>query len=251
MTWGRMAGRLIEEYVLGSMELLAPAAKRPMRIRDKNIGRMAARSSTTFWASRRSLLEKLDAKATSKLEGRARLEFTLEQTTRYEFALLAADYGLRKRRLRRFSPVDLRAGIETSNSATRISPSPDLGLSKANTPDFVVLKPDLAVGEIKTGIKLEPYHLHTIAGYALAYESQHAVDVNFGVVYFFETHVSQMRLNHTYFFVIDDFLRRKFLDIRDHVYALLMEDGPPPLADYEKDCKYCKFRKACYPPVNG
>jgi len=114
------------------------------------------------------------------------------------------------------------------------------------------------MGEVKTGFRLEPFHLHTIAGYALAYESQHNVNVNFGIVYFFETHSKQMNFAQSYVFVIDDLLRRGFLDRRNSLYTILQQNDPPRTArelpngsiSYENHCKYCHFKAICY-PQNG
>ena len=60
-----------------------------------------------------------------------------------------------------------------------------------------------------------------------------------------------MSFAQSYLFVIDDFLRRKFLDARNEAYKILQKSEPPPLAnDYGKSCKYCKHRVDCYPNSN-
>ena len=147
-----------------------------------------------------------------------------------------------------------RIPIVFDEEIIRINPGANLGLSETNTPDFIILKPVIVMGDVKTGIRLRSFHLHTVTGYALAYESQHKEDVNFGVVYFFETHAKQMSFAQSYLFVIDDFLRRKFLDARNEAYKILQKSELPSLArdrDYESHCKYCKHLEDCYPNSNG
>jgi CRISPR/Cas system-associated exonuclease Cas4 (RecB family) len=110
--------------------------------------------------------------------------------------------------------------------------------------------PSPVIGEVKTGKSLRDFHLTTVAGYALAYESQHNQDVDFGILYFLETHSTQLSFAGSRPFVIDDLLRKQFLKKRNDLYAILAKGDEPSLVDpkyYEDFCFHCKYHAHCYP----
>jgi|GEM_PF-718627 len=248
-TWGRVAGHLIEEYCKGLLAHFDELAQKPSGLNYQKIQSLAEEYSQTFWEPRTKSFQKLQEKATSSEEAPERLVFLLQQTAKYELIMLGIDYALSQNG--KFVPLMQGIPIVFDEEDIRIHPGANLGLSQTTTPDFIILKPTVVMGDVKTGKHLKPFHLHTIAGYALAYESQRKENVNFGVVYFFETHVTQMSFAQSYVFVIDDFLRRKFLDARNEAYRILQKsDRPPKADDYEEYCKHCKHHQDCYPSAN-
>ena len=251
-TWGRVAGHLIEEYCKGLLKHFNELAQEPSGLDYQKIQALAGEYSQMFRETRTKSIQKLRDKAENREEAPERLIFLLQQTAKYELTMLGVDYAFSQSGNGEFVPLMQGIPIIFDEEATRINPGANLGLSEITTPDFIVLdEPAIVMGDVKTGVHLQPFHLHTITGYALAYESQHKEAVNFGVVYFFETHAKQMSFAQSYVFVIDDFLRRKFLDARNEAYKILQKSELPPLAaDYKKYCKYCKHRVDCYPNSN-
>ena len=245
-TWGRVAGHLIEEYCKGLLAFFNELAQKPDGLGYRKIQELAEDYSRMFWETRTKSFQRLQDKASIPGETE-RLVFLLQRTAKYELTMLGVDYAFSQNENGKFVPLTQGIPIVFDEEDIRIHPRANLGLSEVTTPDFIILKPTTVMGDVKTGDHLEPFHLHTIAGYALAYESQYEKDVNWGVVYFFQTHVTQMSFAQSYVFVIDDFLRRKFLDARNEAYKILQLSEPPPLADHERDCKYCKYRAVCYP----
>jgi CRISPR/Cas system-associated exonuclease Cas4 (RecB family) len=128
--------------------------------------------------------------------------------------------------------------IKFDEKSLTIKPDESLGLGNKHTPDFMIMNPVLVIGEIKTGDALKQFHLTTIAGYAMAYESEYKTNIDFGVVYFLETHTPQMNFAQSYVFLIDDSLRKQFIIARDSLYALLQKDT---------HCIYCPYYATCYP----
>jgi len=274
-TWGRVAGALIEEYCKGLLAHFDELAQKPDGLNYQKIQSLAEEYSQMFWEPRTKSLQKLQEKASNPEEAPERLVFLLQQTAKYELTMLGIDYifsqngrGLLDRLLamvtrafeRRtaertpggeFIPLTRGIPIRFDKETTQIHPGTNLGLSEVTTPDFIILEPtDIVMGEVKTGDHLKPFHLETIAGYALAYESQHKKDVNFGILYFFETHARQMSFAQSYMFVVDDILRRRFLLTRNRAYSILQQSAPPLLVDerdYEEYCEYCKHHTNCYP----
>lgn len=257
-TWGQIAGHLIEEYCKGLMDQFSQLAQNPQGLHYHSLQNLAHQYSQNFWATRQKKVAELRKKANSTEESPERLIFLLQQTAKYELTMLGADYSFCQNEGGKF--ISLMQGIPIlfDSDSVKIMPNNLLGLGDKTTPDFLIQEPSVVMGEVKTGLRLEPFHLHTIAGYALAYESQHNVAVNFGIVYFFETHSKQMNFAQSYVFVIDDTLRQGFLDRRNRQYAILQRNEPPRTARelpdgnnyYENQCNYCKFKAICY-PENG
>jgi CRISPR/Cas system-associated exonuclease Cas4 (RecB family) len=192
------------------------------------------------------MIKRLREKATGPEEAPERLVFLLQQTAKYELTMLCADYFLSQNGMGHVVPLTQGFPIRFDEQAIQITPETRLGLSALATPDFIIPEPVTVIGEVKSGIHLQPFHLNTIAGYAIAYESQHQQDVNWGIVYFFETHAKQVSFAQSYVFVIDDILRRGFLDLRNEAYRTIQQDKPPALADFEKHCQFSKYKAVCH-----
>jgi CRISPR/Cas system-associated exonuclease Cas4 (RecB family) len=128
-----------------------------------------------------------------------------------------------------------------------------LGLSRTLTPDFLVKYGETTIiGDIKTGEKFEEFHKLTCTGYALAFENQNKVDVNYGIIYFIPTMIKQAKSkNHFFFpqihiFEIDSSLRSDFIAQRDSKYDLLSNDNIPEFPVDDQHCLHaCKWRENC------
>jgi CRISPR/Cas system-associated exonuclease Cas4 (RecB family) len=246
-TWGRVAGTIIESYFVGMLDYFENLSKKPKGLSYREIERQSAKYSKHFWQDKQEDLDKLQENAEIEEDNPERLMFLLEQSAKYELSQLSTDYHLKKRPFRKYIPLSERLPIKTDKAYLTIQPHESSGVSEQTIPDFMVEDAHVVIGEVKTGKQIEDKHLDTVAGYALAYENQHKVDVNCGIVYFFDTHVKQMSVAKTYLFVLDDDLRRRFVYSRNDAFVLLQRDEPPPLANWEEDCQYCKYRKVCYP----
>jgi len=249
-TWGQTAGSLIEEYCRGILEHFHDVALKPAGLDYQIVQELVDNYSKTFWTKHENKFRDLHRKAVNSEEEPEKLFFLLQQTAKYELILLGADYELCQNSGKKFVPLIDSIPIRFDAETVTIAPEQHLGLGKTTTPDFIILKPVPVMGDLKSGKSLKFFHLNTIAGYALAYESQYNVDVNFGVIYFFETHSKQMNFAQSYVFVIDDLLRKQFLTTRDKLYKLLQNDEDPPLVDetdYETYCQFCKYHVKCYP----
>ena len=249
-TWGSITGHLIEQYCMGILDYFRDFANNPGGLNYQLIQSLAEEYSQNFWRHRGGKINELQEKAKTSLETPERLMFLLQQTAKYELTMLGADY-LFSNTIQEFIPLLEGIPIKFDQESVKIYPHTNLGLSEFTTPDFIIFEPEIVMGDVKSGPHIEPKYLHTITGYALAYESQHQTDVNFGVVYFFETHTEQLNFAQSYVFVISDVLRRGFLDKRNQSYKTLQAMSFPPLADREKHCQYCKYLSNCYPETNG
>lgn len=250
--WGQTAGNLIESYFKDIFVHFSELSKEPKRLTYQKIEKLSQSYSDTFWQGRQRLLKHLENKATIPWEKPERFKSLLQQTAKYELLMLGTDYNLRKARSK-FVPIVPRLSIEFNERNLHVQPNPRLGLGKKTTPDFLVRNPVAAMGEIKSGRSIQPYHLHAVAGFALAYESQYNTNVDFGIVYFFETYNDHLNFAQTYVFLIDDFLRRKFLNERNDAYKLLQRKSAPRITKkfrdkhYETLCSKCKLLTNCYP----
>jgi CRISPR/Cas system-associated exonuclease Cas4 (RecB family) len=250
--WGQTAGHLIESYLKNILVVFSELSNEPDGLTYQKIDELSQSYSDTFWQAQERHLKDLEKKASTPWEDPTRLVALLKQTTKYELLMLGTDYHLRQRGTK-FVPITQRISLEFSEPNLHIKPNPKLGLSEKTTPDFLIRNPVVVMGEVKSGRSIQPYHLNAVAGYALAYESEHEnTNVDFGIVYFFETHNDQMNFAQTYVFIIDDFLRRKFLNERNEVYSLLQGTEPPITQKfrdkhYETLCSKCKFLTNCYP----
>ena len=144
----------------------------------------------------------------------------------------------------------LLARVPINHRNVQISPDARvIGISSPSTPDFLISSLQV-VGDIKSGAAFKDFYPLTCAGYAIAYENQygHGNDMNFGIIYFLETHSRAVTTARSYAFVIDDQLRHEFLDRRNEAFGMLLQDPetPPPLApSRDQYCIHCKYLNEC------
>jgi CRISPR/Cas system-associated exonuclease Cas4 (RecB family) len=249
-TWGQIAGYLIEDYCKGLVTHFVKTAEHPRWLNYKKVADLAESYTEDFIKRNGKRLDSLNQRATTPEENPARLLFLLQQTAKYELSLLSTDYQFSWWSIKGFVPLLNSIPIKFDQESLTIVPSDYLGIAQKTTPDFIIATSIPVIGEMKTGNALKAFHLTTIAGFALAYESQNKVNVDFGVIYFFETHSKQMNFAQSFVFAIDDILRKQFLLARDQTYSLLQSDDIPELADpkdYDAICKFCKYHADCYP----
>lgn len=248
-TWGQNAGPIIEDYCKGLLDYFSKLAVKPNGLSYKKITTLVEGYTSDFKLKNDKTFLNLAKKASSKEEQPDRLIFLLQQTAKYELSLLGVDYEFRHETDKKFLPLTESIPIKFDDASVSINPDKHLGLSDVTTPDFIILDSKTIIGDVKTGAALRPFQLTTIAGYALAYESQHKTDVDYGIVYFFETHSKHLNFAQSYVFVIDDFLRKQFISARNNLYSILLRDTPPTIDEkiYDSHCKYCKYHDKCYP----
>lgn len=95
--------------------------------------------------------------------------------------------------------------------------------------------------EVKTGYK-EYWHKLQVAGYALALESVYERPVDIGVIAYASYSGHGIRVSREIFIVSDE-LRSKFLEKRDDIQMMLMNNKEPKIAD--KCPRRCVFRSIC------
>jgi CRISPR-associated protein Csa1 len=122
-----------------------------------------------------------------------------------------------------------------------------LGLSKGVKPDFVYSRGDnVVVGDIKTG-GVKEFHKLVLAAYALAYEYEERVPVNFGVI--LNINFSNKRnvpiFKETEAIVISDKYRQAFLKLRDEKFEIVKTRKDPGLAPDESECADCPYFSYC------
>ncbi len=240
MTWGRIAGTLIEKYcagILDEYEGLFKLGAQSYATLKSEIEGYTKRFLSTYSRNLASL-----EKHSSGLDEYEHFVLLLQYTARYELAMLGADWTLRS-----LSSGPSVVNIDRTN--VKLHPNTKiLGISSPSTPDFIL--PDLkTVGDVKSGKEFSETYRLTCAGYALAYESAYGMgnEIDFGVIYFFENHHRNFTSARIYAFVIDDPLRREFLDRRNEAYIIVGRDiaDPPSLVDRDRYCIYCKFCDEC------
>lgn len=248
-TWGRVAGPLIESYCVGLLDLQPSLYAVMRRMSYSRLQAIVESYTEDFVRKHEGRFGDLGRKAQEgePEDNPANLILALKYTARHELAMLVAHWFLK--RSRKSPSLVTEVPIRYKPDESKIEPAEYIGVGKLATPDFIILQP-LAIGDLKSGDSLKRFHLHTCAGYALAYESQFGQgnEVNYGIVYFFGTHSRTLNSAQSYVFLLDDRLRQEFLDMRDEAYKVLQSPSPPPplTGEVQKThCVHCKYRKEC------
>lgn len=242
-TWGRTVGVLIEDYCKGIIRKRATFKQGPKTY--KAIDTIVKKYTKSFKGKRLRQFRALEAHQTLPEHTTDKFSLLLEYTARYELAMLGADWILCGQRAIRSRSLLKRVPVTFDNIT--ISPNSEiLGIQSPATPDFLMAKL-AAVGDIKSADAFKDLYYLTCTGYALAYENEHGrnKEINFGLIYFFETHTKRLSFASSYAFVIDDSLRREFLDRRNKAFQVLQSTTAPQFADREKYCSFCKYRDIC------
>ena len=115
-----------------------------------------------------------------------------------------------------------------------------IGLSDRLSVDAIVNP--LVVAEIKTGAERE-FHRLSLAGYALAIESNLEIPVDYGVlIYVSNSPGSGVEIRYDVHYISPD-LRREFIDARDEVIDMILSGRDPGKS---RECPdTCPFKEVC------
>lgn len=227
-TWGRIAGPLVEKYVLGSMNEKTTSFKNY-----SSLNKRGMEMNNAFSTSEKRTIAKL-----GRTEGRE-ADTKIGDT---DWFLKLLDYnGRAELALRILNDCLKDKGSIIPEDIKRYEIKPnvkEIGIHGPATPDFMVPAAQI-VGDIKAGVSFAPHHQLTCAGYALAYENEDKSkksEMNWGIVYFFPTrnptaYVKPITFAQVYIFPIDDSLRRWFLNARNDAYKTISRTTIPQFPD--------------------
>ena len=122
-----------------------------------------------------------------------------------------------------------------------------LGFSRGVRPDFVYSRGNsIIVGDIKTG-DVKEFHKLVVAAYALAYEYDEGVPINFGTILNikFSNRRNVPIYKDTEIMVITDKYRQAFLELRDEKFEVVVSGADPGLAPEESVCTDCPYFSYC------
>ena len=241
-TWGREAGKLVEQYYYD----LFPRSVKTHKEKYTSIHKRADRYSRKFFTIKEKKIIELERleEDSDKIEGDSKwLVNIINQSGRAEFALKI---------LNRFSKDSFNIDSQHVKIKTQINPKlEDTGINSPSEPDFIIPNHSL-IGDIKSGSEFLKTFPLTCAGYALAYENEYHININWGVIYFVPTHTTSnyyraITYPQVYFFPIDENLRTAFLNMRDRAYDIISRGDPPnfPSENERGNCPYCKYKDHC------
>lgn len=235
VNWGRRAGGVIDDFV----KKFTSQYKNDSTIsRIKKYQCLLEKSSKYISVfSRKKEWVNLSKFKTCPEEDENWLLRTLDYTLRHELMILRVSKILSRNDSKKIDIQEIRL-----NPNSKI-----LGISSPSTPDFVIPKISV-IGDIKTGIEFKHHFRLAVAGYALAYENQFKKDMNLGIVYFFPTRQKDISFARLHIFVIDDVLRRDFLEMRNEALATILASQKHNLNFASIDeCRdlSCKFIDEC------
>jgi CRISPR/Cas system-associated exonuclease Cas4 (RecB family) len=236
-------GQLIEEFVMASMNADFPNTPRPYN----ELISQCDLHHASFLQTNNDRIKKMIG-----MEGVPETNRTAEKII--DGIRYCSRYELLFRILQHYFDND----SEIFPTPQKIHPKKELGVGKEAAPDFLIkVGQNIIIGDIKTGENFEDYHKLLATGYALAYESQHEIDVNFGIIYFIPTRkVALKSKNHFIFpqihlFEIDSSLRRDFIGLRNQKYEIISNDQIPNFPSDKTRChSSCKYSKNCSELLN-
>ena len=148
--------------------------------------------------------------------------------------------------LSKFTTIDADALVSKAipiNVEQRLDGS-RIGLSRQLSVDAMQV-PHAVIMDVKTG---KPHHFHklTVAGYAMAYESEFKQPVNMGcIIYPQFMEGKSVPYIEKRFYVIDDSARKEFIEERDRKMRIILEGKPPGLPS---PCPAsCGYFARCHP----
>jgi len=243
-SWGSKAGTIVEKYL--------EAITKDLDITPQNystISQISEDLHDDFKRLKRKNIRELTQLEKPGEEGTTDwLQSLLNCNMRAELAAKILHSLLNERDVIDFSHIQIKRKLHPNDK--------EIGISDKVEPDYIL--PDFGiVGDIKTGIRFEPYHQLTCAGYALAYESERKKNkknrnINWGIVYFIQTRIPKeyaksLTFPQIYIFPIDDTLRGAFLTIRNEAYALISRNECPifPNTQEKEKCQFCRYFDYC------
>jgi CRISPR/Cas system-associated exonuclease Cas4 (RecB family) len=248
-TWGRIAGPLIESYCKGLLGTFESLYDDNQDISYVDLGKRVETYTEAFSQEHEREFSRLDGlfQKDGSEDDPEKFLLKLKYTAQTELVMLGADWLLGRSQCQGAPSLLKRLPMKVGGDLLSIKPAEHIGIGKLSTPDLIVTNPPI-VGDVKSGSSFEKKYLYTCTGYALAYESYRKMDVNYGVIYFFETHGETLNSAQCHFFLIDDRLRKEFLGERNDAYRTIQAPPPHPLIGEQqiKDyCTCCKFGQKC------
>jgi CRISPR-associated protein Csa1 len=95
--------------------------------------------------------------------------------------------------------------------------------------------------DIKTG-EVRDFHRYTLAGYALAIESDLEIPIDYGIITYLLVDEGIVKVKNMVYFIGDE-LRREFIEMRDEAFNVIhnnMDPGKPPACP-----SYCIYYSIC------
>lgn len=128
--------------------------------------------------------------------------------------------------------------VEQRLDGSRIGLSRRLSVDAMHVPHAVIM-------DVKTG-KPRQFHKLTVAGYAMAYESEFKQPVNIGcIIYPKFIEGKNVPYIEKKFYVIDDFARKEFVEERNRKMRIILEKNDPGLATHCPES--CGYFNRCHP----
>lgn len=258
-TWGREAGRFVENYFYGLRQTSLTHVKPLEALEDfihrtsqYNLSVQGRNYSKLHVAGEKFTSTYFDEKEES-IETLKSLELVSGKSGDTTWLLKILTCGGRADLASRLLHSILRENNSASAADLEIqrdvAPNINTGINAPTQPDFIISRFKV-VGDIKTGDRFKDMYQLTCAGYALAYENETGKDINWGSIYFIPTRNSSryaqvINYPQLHIFPINQELRQWFLDNRDEAYSIISKAAPPNFPTEKDQCPYCKYYKHC------
>lgn len=153
----------------------------------------------------------------------------LQIASRYD--ILLSKYGL--------SSKDSIVQLSVMYIVERIIDGSRVGLSSRLMID--ALEPGNVLVELKTG-KEESFHKVALAGYALALESETNIPTDYGILIYIRLNSEPYPRLNIKPILIDEELRREFIDLRDQAMAIILNEKDPGIPyNCHPQCPYKNY----------
>jgi len=215
--YARARGLLFHECVVNTLTQARKSIYRAKQVKSLDIVRSLNKNRGALLKKRSKIFAKYGLSKTD----RKRLTVLSERVVSFETLLVCAHVNYWISRSPAMSLDSLLSSAVPMLLEHNIS-FPEMGFSGDMTPDFVYPQFS-AIGELKTG---EPSLSHRIAvtGYALAYEKQHNLDVDFGVLLYLDVQDFKAPLYKIDAFIISDVYRRLFVEHRNDKFVFAKKE---------------------------
>jgi len=169
------------------------------------------------------------------------LELRRELESLYDYIILQAAARLDRilSEVTRIPDVESIIAKAVSMDVERLVNGRLLGLSHELRVDIFTDK--RVVVDIKTG-EIRDFHKYTLAGYALAIESDLEIPIDYGIITYLSVDEGIVKIKNMVYFIGDE-LRREFLEIRDEAFNIIhsnMDPGKPSSCP-----SYCIYYSVC------
>jgi len=165
-----------------------------------------------------------------------------DSKTLYKYLILqAASYNDQVLSREAVASIDSLVNKVVPSVVERVIDGSPLGLSKQLRIDMFL--DNNIVIDIKTG-DYRDFHKYTLAGYALAVEADLNKPVDYGIITYLHIQGDFVKVRND-FYLIDDTLRREFIELRDHamdIIHLSRDPGRPTRCP-----SYCIYYNVCNP----